>query len=102
MNSNYGGALSLFEVGKVLVKFTNFTRIPSSTPNLTNLTLSSFNKSELSLLDNFINSTLLTKMVDSLTRYRGMIDLQFVQNTMQKVNFTFNGTLIQPYTSKYF
>jgi hypothetical protein len=27
MNSEYGGTLSLFEIGKVLVRDTNFTRI---------------------------------------------------------------------------
>lgn len=75
MNSNYGGSLSLFEVGKVLVKFTNFTRLPSTTSNFTNLTLSAFKPIQLDLLVNFINLTLLTKMVDTLIRYRGLMDL---------------------------
>lgn len=71
MNANYGGAISLFEVGKIRVMNTNFTRKPTSGSNFTNFTLKNFVPYSLPLLGNFINITLLTTMVDSLVRYSG-------------------------------
>lgn len=101
MNSNYGAALSLFEVGKVLVQFSNFTRNQGASKNITNLTLSAFQPYKLAMLGNFINATLLTKMVDTLVRYRGLIDLQFVQNSQTMQNVTFNEKVLQNTSNPY-